>query len=479
MPETEIEIRAVALRATRCRTRLPFRFGMVTLTEAPVVVARLMAKVEGREVVGYAADLCVPKWFEKNPRKSVRDDVASLFRSADRARGAFTGATGTPFSIWHAAHRRCHDGDLASGIRLVDGFGVALVERAMIDATCRGVGRSFADALRADVFGFDAGALLPELAGDAFSGSPSLVAEPSPTHVQVRHTVGGLDPLRRTDVPPELCGDDDHPIALEDDIARFGLRAFKLKAGGDPSADVARLCEIARVVEASGVARPVYTLDANESYEDVAPIGALLDGLEADTDGRRLLEGLQYLEQPLPRARTLDPSIADDVRALGERVPLLIDEADDAIDAFSRALGLGYRGVSVKNCKGVFRALANRSLVLARKDGAFQTSEDLTNLPMLPLQQDLATVAALGLDHSERNGHHFFPGLDVLPKREAEAALEAHPDLYERRCGRIVLRIEDGAISLACREATGYGYDAAVDWDARDELDTMLQEPLA
>jgi len=287
--------------------------------------------------------------------------------------------------------------------------------------------------------------------------------------------VGGLDPLRRADVPAGLRGEDGHPIALEEDVARYGLRAFKLKAGGEPAADAARLCEIARVVEAAGADDPLYTLDANESFESVAAIGELLDRLEADPDGRRLLEGLHYLEQPLPRARTLDPETRDDVRALGERVPLLIDEADDAVDAFARALDLGYRGVSVKNCKGVFRALANRALVLARGDGAFQTSEDLTNLPMLPLQQDLATVAALGLEHSERNGHHFFPGLDVLPRREAEAALAAHPDLYTRSGERIALRLEDGALSLACADAIGFGYDAEVDWAARDALEATLE----
>ena len=89
---------------------------------------------------------------------------------------------------------------------------------------------------------------------------------------------------------------------------------------------------------------------------------------------------------------------------------------------------------------------------------------------MLPLQQDLTTLAALGLTHSERNGHHFFPGLDVVPPQEAEVALAAHPDLYERRGDRIVLRIEEGRLSLACQHSIGFGYDAPVDWAARQDL---------
>ncbi len=470
----EIEIEGVDFRATLCRTRLPFRFGIVTLTEAPVLVARVRTRVEGVVVDGFSADLCVPKWFEKDPANSIRDDVETLFASARRAARTGLGAAGTPFGVWRGIHQRCVEGELASGVRLVDGFGVALLERAMIDATCRARDLSFASMLEGDGFGFDAAALLPELKGESRARSEALLARPSPDRVLVRHTVGGLDPLRSAEVPAALRGEDDHPVALEEDIARFGLRAFKLKAGGDPTADVARICEIVRVVEEAGVERPLYSLDANESYEDLTQVGALLDQLEQEPEGRHLLESLLYLEQPLPRSRSLDAATGAGVRALAARVPLLIDEADDALDAFARANALGYAGVSVKNCKGVFRALLNRALVLARGEGAFQTSEDLTNLPMLPLQQDLATVAALGLEHSERNGHHFFAGLDVLPRAEAEAALEAHPDLYARRGERIVLRIEDGAISLACASARGYGYSAAVDWAGRRALEDVF-----
>lgn len=468
----EIRIRAVEFAGSVCRTRIPFRFGRVTLVEAPVLIARVTIASDAGEAQGLAGDLCVPKWFEKDPDKSAGDDLRALFASAERAASAFDGAGGSGFEVWHAAHRVCTRGALASGVPLVDGFGVALVERAMIDATARAAGISFADALARDLFGFDAGALLPALAG---AGRFDADAIARPERVWVRHTVGGLDPLRSEDVPPELRGDDDHPVALEEDIRRFGLRAFKLKAGGDPPSDVARLAAIARVIESCGVVEPIYTLDANESYEGIADVHALLDGLEADPDTRGLRAGLAYLEQPLPRTRTHDPATRDDVRALAKRVPLLIDEADDDVDAFARALELGYRGVSVKNCKGVFRALANHRLCAAHGEGAFQTSEDLTNLPVLPLQQDLATVAALGLPHSERNGHHFFPGLDVVPRVEAEAALHAQPDLYVRRGGRIVLDVRDGALSLACQDAVGYGVASAIDFDGRTPIEALAR----
>lgn len=472
----ELKIRSVAFAGRHCRTRIPFRFGKVTLVEAPLLTARVVIEVDGREWSGHSADLAIPKWFAKNPQSRPAEDWEQLFASARRAATAFRGAAGTPFGIWREADTRCTQGQLASGIALVDGFGVALLERALIDAACRAAQLSFRHALEQDLFGFDPGALLPETAG--LTGAGLLAARP-PDRVVVRHTVGGVDVLRASEVAAELRGRDDHPVALEEDIRRYGLRAFKLKVGGDPAADFHRLIKISHVLAEHVPITPLITLDGNEQYEDLAQLARLIDRLASDPDGRRLVEGLAYIEQPLPRARTFDPTTADDVHALGQTAPLLIDEADDSIDAFSRAWEIGYRGVSVKNCKGIFRALANRALCLVRGGDAFQTSEDLTNLPVLSLQQDLTLVAALGLPHSERNGHHFFPGLDVVPPAEAEAALLAHPDLYERRGERIVLRICDGEMSLACQHATGFGYALAIDWDGRLPLDRLAGEASA
>jgi hypothetical protein len=337
----ELEILDVELAGMRCHTRIPFRFGGATLVSAPVLVARVCAQVAGEEQIGFASDLTVPKWFEKDATKSAGDDVRALFASAQRAAAAYRGLAGTPFEIWQSAYARCIRGDLTSGVALLDGFGAALVERAMIDAACRAAGVSFRDALVSDLLGFDAGALLAEASG---LRSRDLVSSPAPERVLVRHTIGGLDPLRSDEVPDALRNEDDHPVALEEDIRRFGLRAFKLKTSGDPAADARRLAAIARVVGEHAPRDPLFTLDANESYADLAQVGALLDLLERDPDGRLVLEGLAYLEQPLPRARTLDPSTTQAVRALAARVPLLIDEADDSIDAFRRALDIGYRG---------------------------------------------------------------------------------------------------------------------------------------
>lgn len=114
--------------------------------------------------------------------------------------------------------------------------------------------------------------------------------------------------------------------------------------------------------------------------------------------------------------------------------------------------------MSVKNCKGVFRALCNFG-ICRRGDGRFQSGEDLTNVGVLPLQQDLVTASVLGLPHVERNGHHYFRGLDHLGRERAGRALRAHGDLYRQLDdGAVALRIDGGRVDArSALSAVGYG----------------------
>src|SRR5690606_7703905 len=97
----------------------------------------------------------------------------------------------------------------------------------------------------------------------------------------------------------------------------------------------------------------------------------------------------------------------------------------------------------------------------------FLSAEDLTCLPVVSLQADLAVVAALGIAHVERNGHHYFRGLDHLPPTEAKAALAAHPDLYTRAQDRGQLRIADGQIVVGSQLVLGLGAACLPDMEAR------------
>lgn len=461
-----IRLREASFGVTDCRTRLPFRFGMSTLTAAPTLTARVEVETCHGPALGHAADLCVPKWFEKDPDKSLRQDVEGLMASARAAADAARSDESEPlFDLWWRVWRERVGGrPFEAPERLLEGFGVALLERALIDAACRAAGRSFFEVLKSDTLGIRPEVAHPELEG--WSLAESLPAEPR-SSAHLRHTVGLVDALRPADVTERV--DDGLPECLEEDVRAFGLSWFKLKLGGERAADLERTLDFAQLVREL-VGEPArVTVDGNEQFTDLGALTAFFEELDRHEAGRFLLERLVCIEQPLPRAATFDEGARDGLAALREHAPVIIDEADSGLACLPRALDLGYTGVSVKNCKGVIRALLSRGLCERR--GGFQSAEDLTNLGVLALQQDLCTVAALGLEHVERNGHHYFRGLGHLSEREAESALARHPELWERVDDRIQLRIRGGQLDLSGLQVPGYGYGSEIDWEARTPLE--------
>jgi L-alanine-DL-glutamate epimerase-like enolase superfamily enzyme len=181
---------------------------------------------------------------------------------------------------------------------------------------------------------------------------------------------------------------------------------------------------------------------------------------------RRLAASVAFIEQPIKRQHAL----AADVSALSREKPVIIDESDDTLDAFPRARALGYRGVSSKTCKGIYKSIINAARCRSWGPAYFMTGEDLTVQAGLALQQDLALVSLLGLTHVERNGHHYVNGMAGLPEEEQEAFLRAHPDLYERSHGAVRLRIRDGNLQLKSLDRPGYASGAMPDWNRMKDM---------
>ncbi|MEM9381441.1 MAG: mandelate racemase [Planctomycetota bacterium] len=439
------------------------------MTEAPMLVAELTAEGEGgpESIRGYAAELLVPKWFSKDPSTSVEEDRGALVEAARDAfaavrRHAEAEGGATAFDLWLHAQHTCVEGpNVPAGERLVRTFGVALVERALIDAACRAAGVSFFRALRDDLFGVRMERIDSRLAGWSATDLGRRIEE-----TRVRHTVGLVDALVPEEVPADQRGDDDHPLSLVDDVRAYGLDCFKVKVSGNALADLHRLRRIGELTPAGSQ----FTLDGNEQYDDPAGLADLLDDLEAEGGAEELLGGLIAIEQPVHRARTFEDATRDGVARLAERAPVIIDEADADLSAYPRARSLGYGGVSMKACKGPFRALVARARIQADGEG-LQSAEDLTNLPALPLHQDLALVSALGLPNVERNGHHYFRGQDHLASEEREHLLRHHPDLYAAD-GRLV--VEGGRLSLASLDVPGFGYAGPVDALAGARVEEVL-----
>jgi hypothetical protein len=230
------------------RFRMPFRFGAATLEACPQLVLRIRAEVDGAAVGGVAAEFALPKWFDKSPTLRESDNVAQLRRSlalaVDVCRGA--GRERSPFALHRAFApeqlRRCEREALPP---LVASFGVALVDRALIDATCRSAKQSFFDAVRSNLLGIDA-SLTPELSGFDLDGF--LAGLRPAAAIAARHTVGLVDPLTAADLQGPRPRDP-LPCTLEDCVERYGLTHFKLKLSGRADADVDRLVRIASVLD--------------------------------------------------------------------------------------------------------------------------------------------------------------------------------------------------------------------------------------
>jgi hypothetical protein len=436
--------------------RLPFRFGTVTLREVRQVFLRVrVCCPDARETWGWAAELMVPKWFDKNPDRSndenqeqLRDSLAlacNFHRECAELRTAYGHA--------QAWTRACRSGELhpdANG--LIAGFGPSLVDRAVMDGLCRAFDCSFPRALQENLFAIDLGEALGEASFDTVGFLRTLhLAET----IHARHTVGLADTLTEAEIDTDARVDDGLPESLEAAIRTYGHRYFKIKLSGSIETDVDRLRCVARVLDTLPGDYFV-TFDGNEQFAEVEAILALGEAIDRDPALGRLRRGLLYLEQPLSRQHAVDCEVGP----LTRFAPVVVDESDSDDDAFVRARARGYTGISTKTCKGVYRSLLNRARCAVWNRGSghryFICAEDLTTQPGLAVQQDLALASAIGCKHVERNGHHYVNGMVNAPADEMDAFATAHPDLYRRSERGVHLRIEAGRISLASLGCSGF-----------------------
>lgn len=468
-----LTVREIRLYERPVRLRMPFRFGVVTLTEAPQCFVRVRIERDGRSEWGAAAELLAPKWFDKNLSLSNENNFDQLRLSLALAADAYTrdGKTRTAFAHFAAHHTEQIAAGKDHGLnRLVSNFGPAQIDRAILDALCRSIGCSFYEVIRRNFTGIDPG-LLPNDIGDlAGFDIARFLAQLSPAdNIAARHTVGLVDVIAGH--PRQV--NDGLPESLEEVVAAYGHTYFKLKVSGDPQADIARLTEIAAVLNTIQVPYHI-SLDGNEQYDDIGALLELWRRMQETPWLKRLVSSILFIEQPITRARALD----SDVSALSNVKPVIIDESDDDFAAFPCARALGYAGVSSKCCKGLYKSIVNAARCQAWDAEAetrryFMTGEDLTTQAGLAVQQDLALVNLLGLGHVERNGHHYVNGMRGLPGTEQGAFLAAHPDLYERSHGAVRLKIRNGHLAIGSLATPGFASGAYPDWDTL----TPMQRP--
>ncbi len=451
-----IAVRDIAFFERPVRFTRPFRFGAVVINAAPQAFVRVKIEIEGKGTcVGASAEMLVPKWFDKRPHLSPEQTVAELRRSLEIARRLYLAGSGfeTAFGL--------HAGRLAAQIEACAGedipplaaaYGPTEIDKAVLDALLRGLGVNFFDGMAGNIAGIEA-SLTPDLRDDDIA--QFLAGRQRLERVAIRHTVGLDDQV-------------EGPGGVADTKENTGARYFKLKLNGDPEADAARLIrignELATLPHDYGV-----TLDANEQYADLAALGALVDRLDRDSALTPIAAKLLYIEQPMPR----DTFRQSPLGVLAAR-DFIIDEADDCYDAFPAARALGYRGISSKSCKGIYKSIVNATRAAkwsAASEKFFITGEDLTCQAGLGVQQDLALGAWIGVSHAERNGHHYVDGFGEAPAAEAQGFLAAHPDLYVRDGNAIRLSIHHGDLLTGSLTSPGFATGVHPDWSALSPLE--------
>ncbi|MBR0685508.1 hypothetical protein JQ594_06245 [Bradyrhizobium manausense] len=464
-----LKLRDVAFFERPVHFARPFRFGAITINATPQLFVRVEIEVEGRgAAVGASAELLVPKWFDKRPELSPAQTIDGLRRSLEIARGLYLVQTGfrTAFDL----HASCIGAQVAACAGenippLAAAYGPAEIDKAILDALLRGVETNFFDGMAGNIAGIDT-RLSPDLNEGDIERFLMLGNEYRSRRVAIRHTVGLDD---------QVEGDG----GVVDPKENSGARYFKLKLGGDPEADAARLIRIGRQLAPLPFDYNV-TLDGNEQYADLTALESLVNRLERDSALEPIFRKLLYIEQPMPRDVTRQSPLSEALRWRD----FIIDEADDSYDAWPTAYKLGYRGVSSKSCKGIYKSVVNFTRIAKLNDEGAEcsvTGEDLTCQPGLALQQDLALGALLCLEHAERNGHHYVDGFCDTPAAEASAFAAAHPDLYADAGQGIRLSIHNGDLLTGSLNTVGFATSVHPDWSALCPLEQprSLREQLA
>ncbi|MGY3239164.1 MULTISPECIES: hypothetical protein [unclassified Bradyrhizobium] len=441
----------------------PFRFGAITINATPQLFVLVEIEVDGRGAsAGASAELLVPKWFDKRPELSPAQTVDGLRRSLEIARGLYLAQTGflTAFDL----HAECIGAQVAACAKnnippLAAAFGPAEIDKAILDALLRAAETNFFDGMAGNIAGIDV-RLSPDLK-DADLTTFLFGRKPLP-RVAIRHTVGLDDAIEGEG-------------GVADADVNAGANYFKLKLSGDPAGDAARLARIGKELDRLGRHCKV-SLDANEQYADLAALKALIDQLDREPALRSIASRLLYVEQPMPRDTTRQAPLG----SLAAR-RFIIDEADDSYDAFPAARALGYRGISSKSCKGLYKSIVNATRAAkwsASGEKFFVTGEDLTCQAGVAVQQDLALGTFIGITHAERNGHHYVDGFGEAPAAEAAAFAAAHPDLYADAGQGIRLSIHNGDLLTGSLHCVGFATSVHPDWSALRPLERprSLQE---
>lgn len=478
----QFQLHDIRFHVLPMRTRFPFKYGIASLTALPHLFVTAELSVDGKPAVGLACEGLAPKWFTKDPATPVELDLAEMLAVIQNASRVARLASAKPrsyFDWWQELYQeQARWASVKQVPPLLANLGVSLMERAVLDGLCKGLGTTLHTLLISGDLEIRLGEIRSELKDISVR---EILPERPLDRIAARHTVGLGDLLRAADIPAEERLHDGLPQALDESIRAYGLRSFKIKACGQAEVDLPRLREITAILTAECPQGFQATLDGNEQFQDLESFREFYEILRADAALAPLFQSLLFIEQPLHRAHALKDEVRDAIAKWSGGPGLIIDEADGAITDLPRALSLGYSGTSHKNCKGIVKGLANAALLKVRAADSprplILSGEDLANVGPVALLQDLAMMAALGIPHVERNGHHYFRGLSMHDETVQQAVLEQHAGLYRRHeMGFPTLDIRDGHLDVRSVNAAPFGCGITLDMGLFAPLNTWIKE---
>ena len=473
-----LNITGASIHQIQLKTRMPFKYGIATMTEVPMVFVQLDTNVDGRLSRGVASALLPPKWFTKVPDDPLEKEVADMLQVIRQAISHTIGTEApTTFAAWQGIYERQDAWANSENIApLLAHFGTSLVERALIESVCRATSKTLGQALRDGTLGFQPGAIHPALAERS---APELLPRSPLASVVPRHTVGLADPLSVDTIPDDEKLDDSLPQSLDQCIHAYGLRHFKIKITGDIDADLERLRTVAAAIDEHAPSNHAFSLDGNEQFKSVDDFHKHWIRLADNSTLSSFFQHLLFVEQPLHRDIALEKSVKEGFDNWPSRPPIIIDESDATIKSLPTALDLGYAGTSHKNCKGIFKGVANACLLNTRRETghtSVMSGEDLCNVGPVAVIQDLAVMAALGIESVERNGHHYMAGLSQFPEATQRQVLDSHPGLYRiSERGWPPLDIRDGQIDLTSVNSQPFGTGFELDLSPFGEI-SLVEE---
>jgi L-alanine-DL-glutamate epimerase-like enolase superfamily enzyme len=474
-----VKIKTATIHKIELKTRMPFKYGIATMTEVPMIFVRVEIETNEKKSSGIASDLLPPKWFTKAPNEPIENEIAEMLRVIRNAiQLSVNSEAENLFALWRLIYDSQTKWAQENSIpTLLAHFGTSLVERAIIEATCKHHSQSLGEALLKGSLGFSASSIHPNLKGIPLT---KLVPPQPLTKVTARHTIGLGDVLFEKEISDDDRLDDSLPQSLEQCIRYYKLKQFKIKISGDLEWDSKRLIEIATVITKNAEKTFKFSLDGNEQFDSIVAFQNYWMKLSNEKRLTPFFNHLLFIEQPLHRDIALESSLMEEFNQWPDRPPVIIDESDSTLKSLPEALHIGYSGTSHKNCKGIFKGIANSCLLENRRQNGLKaviSGEDLCNVGPIAVIQDLAVMAILGIESVERNGHHYMAGLSQFPYKTQTQILDAHPKLYSKSThGWPTLEILNGQIDLSSINNQPFGTGFDLDLSVYEEISISKNE---